>query len=87
MGPVINQRAVNNFQRLVDDAIARGAELRTGGSAPKSAGYFYEATVLDRVPAGAVISNTEIFGPIATISRFSTLTRIYGESRSRTQCC
>jgi succinate-semialdehyde dehydrogenase/glutarate-semialdehyde dehydrogenase len=72
LGPVINRRAVNNFQRLVDDAIARGAELRTGGIAPESAGYFYEATVLDRVPSDAAISNTEIFGPIAAISRFST---------------
>ncbi|MCO5784827.1 NAD-dependent succinate-semialdehyde dehydrogenase [Pseudomonas sp. G11-1] len=72
LGPVINRAAVNNFQRLVDDAVTRGAELRTGGRAPGGAGYFFEATVLDRVPADADIANTEIFGPIAAISRFST---------------
>lgn len=72
LGPVINRDAVNNFQRLVDDAITRGAELRTGGRAPEGAGYFFEATVLDRVPPDSDIANTEIFGPVAAISRFST---------------
>lgn len=72
LGPVINRDAVNNFQRLVDDAVTRGAELRAGGRAAGNAGYFFEATVLDRVPADADIANTEIFGPVAAISRFST---------------
>ncbi|MBK0421898.1 NAD-dependent succinate-semialdehyde dehydrogenase [Leucobacter sp. CSA2] len=72
LGPVINRAAVENFTRLVDQAVELGAELRTGGSAPEGAGYFFEATVLDRVPAVADIARTEIFGPIAAISRFRT---------------
>lgn len=72
LGPVINRDAVNNFQRLVDDAVTRGADLRAGGRPAGDAGYFFEATVLDRVPADADIANTEIFGPVAAISRFST---------------
>ena len=72
LGPVINRDAVNNFQRLVDDAVTRGAELRAGGRAPEGEGYFFEATVLDRVPPESDIANTEIFGPVAAISRFST---------------
>jgi len=72
LGPVINRNAVNNFQHLVSDAIAHGADLRTGGQAPEGNGYFFAPTVLDNVPAEARIANTEIFGPIAAISRFST---------------
>lgn len=72
LGPVVNRAAVENFTRLVGDAVDRGADLRTGGSARDGAGYFFEATVLDRVPADAEIANTEIFGPVAAISRFST---------------
>lgn len=72
LGPVIDRRAVQNFSTLVDDAVHRGADLRTGGSAVDGDGYFFEATVLDRVPADADIANTEIFGPVAAISRFST---------------
>ncbi|MGO1538484.1 MAG: NAD-dependent succinate-semialdehyde dehydrogenase [Leucobacter sp.] len=72
LGPVIDRRAVDNFTHLVADATSRGAELRTGGSAPEGAGYYFEATVLDNVPADAEVAQTEIFGPIAAISRFGT---------------
>lgn len=72
LGPVIDQRAVDNFTHLVADATDRGAELRAGGSAPEGAGYYFEATVLDHVPADAEVAQTEIFGPIAAISRFGT---------------
>jgi succinate-semialdehyde dehydrogenase/glutarate-semialdehyde dehydrogenase len=43
----------------------------TGGHAPDRVGYFYSPTVLDTVPAGAGILDTEIFGPVAPIVRFS----------------
>ena len=72
LGPVVNRGAVQDFTRLVDDAVAHGADLRTGGQAREGAGYFFEATVLDRVPQNAEIANTEIFGPVAAISRFRT---------------
>jgi succinate-semialdehyde dehydrogenase/glutarate-semialdehyde dehydrogenase len=44
----------------------------TGGQAPDRRGYFYEPTVLDRVPSDAPILATEIFGPVAPIVRFSS---------------
>ena len=72
LGPVIDRRAVDNFSALVADAVDHGADLRTGGSAVPGEGYFFEATVLDRVPADSLIANTEIFGPVAAISRFGT---------------
>ena len=70
LGPVIDERAVANMSALVDDATARGAELRTGGQVPEGEGYFFPATVLDHVPGDADIANTEIFGPVAAITRF-----------------
>lgn len=72
LGPVIDGRAVTRLTSLVENAVDLGAELRAGGSAPEVPGYFFEATVLDRVPAEAEIASTEIFGPVAAISRFST---------------
>ncbi len=72
LGPVIDDRAVQGFSRLVDDAVAKGAELRTGGSAPEGDGHFFEATVLDRVPEDSEIATTEIFGPVAAIARFGS---------------
>jgi len=72
LGPLIDARAQGNMSDLVDDAVAKGADLRVGGSAPEGPGFFFPATVLDRVPADAAVAGTEIFGPIAAITRFST---------------
>lgn len=72
LGPLIDDRAVRKCRRLVDDAVARGALLRTGGSSIDGLGHFFEPTVLDRVPSEAEITNSEIFGPVAAISRFAT---------------
>lgn len=72
LGPVIDRRAVDRLSALVKDATDKGAELRAGGSAPDAPGYFFEATVLDKVSADTEIAGTEIFGPVAAISRFST---------------
>ena len=72
VGPLIDHRAVAQMQRLTQDAQARGATLRTGGSTLGSAGSFYAPTVLDHVPADADVAIAEIFGPIAAVQRFRT---------------
>lgn len=72
LGPVIDQGAVDRLSALVQDATDRGAELRAGGYAPDVPGHFFEATVLDKVSVDTKIACTEVFGPVAAISRFST---------------
>jgi succinate-semialdehyde dehydrogenase/glutarate-semialdehyde dehydrogenase len=73
LGPLIDERARTSMTSLVAGAIQSGAELLTGGSAIEHDGHFFQATVLDRVPADSAIAREEIFGPIATITRFGTL--------------
>jgi succinate-semialdehyde dehydrogenase / glutarate-semialdehyde dehydrogenase len=70
LGPLINAAAVNSVQGLVDDAVERGAQIRTGGKRPSGAGYFYPPTVLDKVPSNARLLKEEIFGPVAPIVEF-----------------
>lgn len=76
LGPLIDDRAVRRMRALTDDALARGAELLTGGTELGtelgSVGHFFAPTVLDRVPADAEVAATEIFGPIAAIQRFDS---------------
>jgi succinate-semialdehyde dehydrogenase/glutarate-semialdehyde dehydrogenase len=72
MGPLIDARAVAKASRLVEDAVERGARLVTGGHAIEGAGTFFEPTVLDDVQPGSDITTTEIFGPVAAITRFHT---------------
>ena len=71
MGPLIDHRAVETMARVVDDAVARGATVRTGGSALPYDGHFFEPTVISKVTADSEAANTEIFGPVAAIQTFS----------------
>jgi succinate-semialdehyde dehydrogenase/glutarate-semialdehyde dehydrogenase len=70
VGPLINQAAVDKVVGLVDDAVAKGARVLTGGSRPQGPGYFYTPTVLVDVPREAELMQTEIFGPVAAITPF-----------------
>lgn len=70
LGPLIDGRAVQAMSRLVSDAVERGAEVVTGGSAITGAGYFFEPTLLASVPPNADVVTNEIFGPVAAIQRF-----------------
>ena len=72
MGPLIDDRAVDKAARLVDDAVTRGARLVTGGQRVDRPGTYYEPTVLDDVQPGSEILTTEIFGPVVSITRFTT---------------
>ena len=71
IGPLINDGAVDKADELVQDAIARGATLVTGGSRVDGAGSFYEPTVLTNVLADSEILREEIFGPVVTIVPFT----------------
>ncbi|HLS78188.1 MAG TPA: NAD-dependent succinate-semialdehyde dehydrogenase [Nocardia sp.] len=72
LGPLINADQQATVSELVQDAVARGARVRLGGSTPEGPGWFYPATVLDQVPAGARILAEEVFGPVAPIVTFDT---------------
>jgi succinate-semialdehyde dehydrogenase/glutarate-semialdehyde dehydrogenase len=73
MGPLANARGLEAAQGLVEDALIRGAELLAGGRPPAGfdRGYFFEPTVLGRVPDEARIMTEEPFGPVAPIATFT----------------
>lgn len=71
MGPMANARRPEAMDRLIGDAVTRGARLHTGGERIGNAGYFYAPTVLSEVPLDAAIMNEEPFGPVALINPFS----------------
>ncbi|RWX64931.1 aldehyde dehydrogenase family protein, partial [Mesorhizobium sp. M2A.F.Ca.ET.039.01.1.1] len=64
------RKAVDKIDRLVQDAVARGAKVLCGGAVAEGRGFFYPPTVLSDVPADAAMAHEEIFGPVAPISRF-----------------
>lgn len=72
IGPLIDDRAVAKADTLVKDAVSRGAQVRTGGTALDGPGTFYEPTVVTDVQPGSDILREEIFGPVLAIVPFDT---------------
>jgi succinate-semialdehyde dehydrogenase/glutarate-semialdehyde dehydrogenase len=72
MGPLANPRRPAAVGALIDDAIAKGARLGTGGGAGDGDGFFYRPTVLSDVPLEADIMSNEPFGPVALIRPFGS---------------
>ncbi len=73
MGPLANERRAPAMDAFVQDAVAKGAELTTGGKRLGNAGNLYAPTVLKNVPITARAMNEEPFGPIALMSSFKAL--------------
>lgn len=75
IGPLVSEAARNKVIRLVDEAVARGARIETGGRIPpgRERGWFYEPTVLTGVTPEMEIFHEEVFGPVASIAKVSSL--------------
>ena len=71
-GPLINQVAVNKVESLLDDAVAKGGRIVTGGTPHALGGLFFEPTLVADVPTTARIAKEEVFGPVAPLFRFET---------------
>lgn len=69
-GPLIDAAAVHKVDRLVQDALERGALALLGGRPVDGPGHFYPPTVLVDVPPDARILHEEVFGPVAPVVRF-----------------
>lgn len=65
MGPVANRRRLDAMSGLVEDAVAHGARVVTGGQRVGNRGWFYAPTVLADVPLDARIMKEEPFGPLS----------------------
>jgi succinate-semialdehyde dehydrogenase / glutarate-semialdehyde dehydrogenase len=72
MGPMANPRRPDAMERLIGDAVSRGAKLNTGGERIGNQGFFYAPSVISEVPLDAEIMNEEPFGPVAIINPFGS---------------
>jgi aldehyde dehydrogenase (NAD+) len=70
MGPLVSRAQFEKVERLIEQGIAEGATLVTGGSGrPEgmSKGYFARPTVFSDVRNDMTIAREEIFGPVLCI--------------------
>ena len=82
MGPLANERRLKALERLVTDAVARGAKVLTGGAALDRPGYFYAPTVLTDVPEDAELLHEEPFAPVAPIVPFTDLDEVLARANA-----
>ena len=70
-GPMLNEAGRSRVGRHVADAVAKGGRLLVGGGPPRDAalakGFFFEPTLVDRVPDDALAMTEETYGPLAAI--------------------
>lgn len=72
MGPMASLEAVASLAEQVDDAVSKGANVRTGGRQIDGDGAYYEPTVLTDVTPEMRAFREELFGPAAVVYRVSS---------------
>ncbi|WP_414650535.1 NAD-dependent succinate-semialdehyde dehydrogenase [Ensifer sp.] len=82
MGPLANSRRLESVERMIADAVQKGATVVAGGKRVGNVGYFHEPTVLVDVPDNASVLTEEPFGPVATIMRFSEIDEFVARANS-----
>ncbi|HJV52851.1 MAG TPA: NAD-dependent succinate-semialdehyde dehydrogenase [Noviherbaspirillum sp.] len=71
-GPLINEAAVAKVEKLVADAVGKGARVAAGGRRHALGGTWYQPTILCDVTREMAVAKEEIFGPVAPLFRFKT---------------
>ena len=68
LGAVVDQATVDRVNRLIEDAVSKGATVVTGG---KGDGVVMQPTVVDGVQPGMMLYGEESFGPVVAVIRGS----------------
>ncbi|MCP5150032.1 MAG: NADP-dependent succinate-semialdehyde dehydrogenase [Ectothiorhodospiraceae bacterium] len=71
-GPLIDAAAVAKVEEHIEDAVAKGAKVITGGKRHDLGRTFFEPTVLAGVTSEMKVAREETFGPVAPLFRFQT---------------
>jgi succinate-semialdehyde dehydrogenase/glutarate-semialdehyde dehydrogenase len=72
IGPLIDDRAVARIEAQIADAVAKGADIVTGGHKLPGSLRMFAPTVVQGVTSAMLCTQDEIFAPLAPILRFET---------------
>lgn len=74
MGSLVSVDHMRRVEAHVDDAVAKGATVLTGGKARPDLGpAFFEPTILEGVTQDMLCGVTETFGPVVALHRYRTV--------------
>ncbi|MHB1222124.1 MAG: L-piperidine-6-carboxylate dehydrogenase [Gammaproteobacteria bacterium] len=72
MGPLIDQSAVDQFLKSIEEAKKQGGKVLCGGRALDQAGFYVEPTIIEAKNDSAIVQK-ETFGPILYVMKYDTL--------------
>ena len=72
-GPQVSQLQFDRIMNYIDAGKKAGAKVEIGGERHGDVGYFIQPTIFSNVSEDMKIMQEEIFGPVASISKFKTL--------------
>ena len=70
LGPLIEPKAADKVREHIEDAVAKGARVLTGGHGHPLGGSFFEPTVVTGATRDMLVAHEETFGPFAPLFRF-----------------
>jgi acyl-CoA reductase-like NAD-dependent aldehyde dehydrogenase len=73
VGPVVNEGAFDDILAAIERAKGEGGTVLAGGERADEDGYLIAATVFEGLADDAELSCEEVFGPVTSLYRFSTL--------------
>ena len=76
VGPLINATQRDRVERIVQETVDQGGQVRTGGQRPDRRGYFYQPTVVTDVKPGTPLHEEEVFGPVMPMIEFSSIDEV-----------
>jgi 1-pyrroline-5-carboxylate dehydrogenase len=81
VGPVINEGAVERYERAVE-AARRDGRVAAGGGRPDLPGHYVEPTVVADLPHGHELERDELFLPFVTVTRVSSFDEALSEANA-----
>ena len=70
LGPLISEKQRQRVAGIVDQGVAAGAQVVTGGKPMDRRGFFYEATIVTNTTPDMRLIREEIFGPVGCVIPF-----------------
>jgi succinate-semialdehyde dehydrogenase/glutarate-semialdehyde dehydrogenase len=79
-GPLISDNAVVKVQNHLDDILANGGSVLTGGAAHELGGSFFQPTIVTGVTKTMKVAQEETFGPLAPLFKFDDVDDVIAQA-------
>ncbi len=73
VGPIVNEAQLDGILEAIEQARQEGGTLLAGGGRVDGEGFLLPPTLFEDVADDSLLSCQEVFGPVTTLYRFSTL--------------